>query len=468
MNYDTSVGYLLSLGRELAAPTQAAAAKFDLENISVLDEALGHPSRAYPSAHIAGTNGKGSTAAFLESILRHAGFRTGLNTSPHLEKINERIRINSQEISDEVFAATFSRMLRTIEQLLAAAKLRAHPTYFECVTAMAFEYFAQQRVDFSIFEVGLGGRLDATNILKPAICVITRIDFDHENFLGHSLHEIAAEKAGILKPGVPVVMASQHPEAREVIVNRAAALGCAVVDVANDYLIEEQTTDPTTFSSNPSDPGSIPLRARIVERSSGWSVNITPSLPGHFQLQNALNAIAGARSLNRPEFPIPDEAIVAGIANTIWPGRLEKLQSQPDLYLDGAHNPAAARELAAFLTQNFAHRKIWMIYGALRDKAVDEVAGLLFPLAANVVITEPRTPRFISAAQLAEMAGHHAKQLSVISEAEQALDHVLSAANSDDAIFITGSLYLVGQLRHYWSRHHWKSRPQVAARQETP
>src|SRR5712664_1339107 len=240
MNYDASVRCLLSLGRELAAPTQAAATKFDLENITVLAERLGRPDRAYPSVHIAGTNGKGSTAAFLESILRHAGFRTGLNTSPHLEKINERIRINGQEINDEAFAETFTRIQLLIEELLAAAKLRAHPTYFECVTAMAFESFARERVEFGVFEVGLGGRLDATNILQPVISIITRIDFDHENFLGHSLREIAAEKAGILKRAVPVVLAEQHPEAREVILARAKELHCPVIEPARLFHAEEE------------------------------------------------------------------------------------------------------------------------------------------------------------------------------------------------------------------------------------
>src|ERR1700726_877904 len=230
MNYDAAVRYLLSLGRELAAPTQAAATKFDLENITVLAERLGRPDRAYPTAHIAGTNGKGSTAAFLESILRHAGFRTGLNTSPHLEKINERIRINGAEISDQAFAETLTHIHALIEELLAAGKLRAHPTYFECVTAMAFEYFARQRVEFAIFEVGLGGRLDATNIVTPVVSVITRVDFDHENFLGHSLREIASEKAGILKPAVPVVLADQPAEAREVVLARAAELRSPVIE----------------------------------------------------------------------------------------------------------------------------------------------------------------------------------------------------------------------------------------------
>jgi dihydrofolate synthase/folylpolyglutamate synthase len=461
MDYAAAVTYLLSLGRELAAPTQAAAAKFNLENITVLDERLGHPSRAYPSAHIAGTNGKGSTAAFLESILRHAGLRTGLNTSPHLEKINERIRIDGKEISDEDFAAVFTRIHETIEQLLADGKLRAHPTYFECVTAMAMEHFTQQRVDFAVFEVGLGGRLDATNILAPAVTIITPVNFDHENFLGHSLHEIAAEKAGILKPNTPVVVAPQLPETQEVILKRAKELGCPVVETNVAYRIQEKSVNATQARSQSLPAGVV--TATIVEVSSDWSVDISPSLAGHFQLQNALNAVAAARVLTTPGFHITDDAIANGISNTVWPGRLEKLQAHPDVYLDGAHNPAAARELAAFLAQNFASRKIWLIYGALRDKSVDEVTGWLFPLTAEVVLTEPDTPRAISASQLAEIAGYHARHYETIPDAEQALDHVLANSRPDDAIFVCGSLYLVGQLRAYW-----KNRAQVAANRKTP
>jgi dihydrofolate synthase / folylpolyglutamate synthase len=446
MKYDEAVRYLLSLGRELAAPTHAAAAKFDLENITVLAERLGRPDRAYPCVHIAGTNGKGSTAAFFESILRHAGFRTGLNTSPHLERINERIRINGEEIGDDAFAETLTRILAVTEELLAKGKLRAHPTYFECVTLMAFEYFAEQRVEFGIFEVGLGGRLDATNILTPVVSAITRIDFDHENFLGHSLSEIAAEKAGIIKPAVPVIVAKQRPEAREVIVARASELCSPVIETSVAYRLEEAPTE-NGFA-----------RARATEVASGWSIDITPSLPGRFQLQNALSAMAAARRLCERGFRIPDEAIRGGIAQTVWPGRLERLASQPDVYLDGAHNPSAARELAAFWDENFAGRKIYLLYGALRDKAVDEVAGLLFPYAVEVIFTQPRTSRAISAAQLAELAAHHAMRGRVIADPEQALDYALSKVGPGDAIFITGSLYLVGQLRHYW-----KQRTQVAA-----
>ena len=446
MNYESAVRYLLSLGRELAAPTQAAAAKFDLENITLLAQRLGTPQRMYPTAHIAGTNGKGSTAAFLESILRRAGFRTGLNTSPHLERINERIRVNGKEISDADFAATLSRIRSAIEELLAAGKLRAHPTYFECVTAMAFEYFARQRIDFGVFEVGLGGRLDATNILSPVVSVITRIDFDHENFLGHSLREIAAEKAGIIKKGVPVIIAPQAPEAREVLLARAEELGSEVIDTSETFRIENKRLESGC------------VRARAVEIASGWSVDVEPQLAGGFQLENALNAVAAARFLQRRGYHISDSAIAGGIAATAWPGRLEKLQSRPNLYLDGAHNPGAARELASFWRENFAGRKILVVYGALRDKAVDEIAGILFPNATEVVFTEPRTSRAISAAQLSEIAAHHAAHSSVIPDAEQALDYFLAKAAPEDAVFITGSLYLVGQLRH-----DWMQRAQVAA-----
>jgi len=461
MDYNAAVTYLLSLGRELAAPTQAAAAKFNLENITVLDEHLGHASRAYPSAHIAGTNGKGSTAAFLESILRHAGLRTGLNTSPHLEKMNERIRIDGKEINDEDFAAVFTRIHETIERLLADGKLRAHPTYFECVTAMAMEHFARQRVDFAVFEVGLGGRLDATNILAPAVTIITPVDFDHENFLGHSLHEIAMEKAGILKPDTPVIIAKQLQEACEVILKRAKELDCPVVETNIAYSIHEKPVSARQARAENFAAGSV--TANIVEISSGWTLDISPSLAGHFQVQNVLNAIAAVRVLSGSGLRITDDAIASGISNTVWPGRLEKLQAHPDVYLDGAHNPAAARELAAFLAENFASRKIWLIYGALRDKSVDEVAGWLFPLAAEVVFTEPRTPRAISASQLAEIAGYHARHYETIPDAERALDHVLAKAQPEDAVFICGSLYLVGQLRAYW-----KNRARVAANPKTP
>jgi dihydrofolate synthase / folylpolyglutamate synthase len=321
--------------------------------------------------------------------------------------------------------------------LLATGKLRAHPTYFECVTAMAFEYFAQQRVEFGVFEVGLGGRLDSTNILTPVVSIITRIDFDHENFLGHSLREIAGEKAGIIKTAVPVVVAEQRPEAREVIQNRAKELLSPIIDTTEVFRIEKESVEAGH------------VRAQITEVASGWSVELAPSLPGRFQLQNALNAVAAVRFLQQRGFRIPDESIARGVATTVWPGRIEKIQSHPDVYLDGAHNPSAARELAHFVEESLKGKKIFLLYGALRDKAVDEVAGLLFPLAAEVILTAPSTSRAISATQLEEIAAHYAEKTVTIADANEAIDYALSKASPDDVIFITGSLYLVGQLRHY-------------------
>ena len=426
---------MLSLGRELAAPTQAATAKFNLENITILANSLGHPDKKYLSIHIAGTNGKGSTAAFLESILRQAGLRTGLYTSPHLERINERIRVNGEEITDDTFAAVFSRIHSKIEELLAAGTLRAHPTFFKCVTAIAFEHFAESRVDFAVFETGLGGRLDSTNIVTPQVSIITRIDFDHENFLGHSLPEIAAEKAGIIKPGVPVVIAEQREEARRVLLIKAHELDAAVIETDSAFAIES----PHMVEGQ--------VRATVREISSRVQFKIAPQLAGRFQLQNALNALASARVLQSTGVRISDSAIETGIASAIWPGRIEKVHSHPDIYLDGAHNPSAARELANFLEENFPNRKIIMIFGALRDKAVDEIAGILFPLAAEVIFTEPHTSRSISASQLAEIAGHHAAHFAVIPDSAQALGSALEKAGQSDIICITGSLYLVGELR---------------------
>lgn len=446
MNYESAVRYLLSLGRELAAPTQAAAAKFNLENITILLERLGRPDRAYPSVHIAGTNGKGSTAAFLEAILRDAGFRTGLNTSPHLERINERIRIDGEDISDEMFANTFKRIHEIIEKLLADGKLRAHPTYFECVTAVAFEAFAQAKVEFAVIEVGLGGRLDATNVVAPVVSVITRIDFDHENFLGNSLARIAGEKAGILKQNTPAVIAEQLPEAGEVLLARALELNCPITEVAKFFRIASEAMEDGCMHASVTDPAA----ARTFE--------ITPQLRGHFQLGNALNALATARVLQDRSYRVYDENIERGIASAQWPGRLERLRQHPDVYLDGAHNPGAARELANFLTQNFAGKRIYLIFAAMRDKSIDEVAGLLFPHAYEVLFTEARTPRAVSASQLAEIAGHHADRYSVYASAEDALEAALAKTQQHDAVFVTGSLYLVGQIRHAW-----KSRRKVAS-----
>ena len=442
MTYEEAVRYLLTLGRELASPQQARAAKFDLRNITVLAERLGHPQRAYPSVHIAGTNGKGTTAAMLDSILRAAGLRTGLYTSPHLERINERIRLDGEEIADSDFAETFARIHATIEELLAsgpeASGLAAHPTYFECLTAMGFDFYARRQVDFAVFEVGMGGRLDATNIVTPEVAVITQIDFDHENFLGHSIEEIAAEKAGIIKPGGWVVSAAEHPAARAVIARRAAELDARLVEVDTAYRVEGLHAVAGCY------------RAAVSSAHSTRRIELALPLPGRFQMRNAVAALAAARLLAERGFPLDDAAIARGIATVRWPGRLERVHERPSVYLDGTHNPAGARELLAFWEEHFQGKRILLVYGAMRDKAVDEITGLLFPRAATVIVTQPRQARAISADALSSMTRHLAKRMEVVAEPEEALERALELAARDDAVFATGSLYLVGDLRGWW------------------
>jgi dihydrofolate synthase/folylpolyglutamate synthase len=445
MGYDESVRYLLALGKELAAPRQAHVQKFDLENITRLAERMGAPQRAIPCVHIAGTNGKGSTAALLESILYASGARTGLYTSPHLERINERIRVNGLEIYDHDFASAFTSIQMLIEQMLASGELAAHPTFFECLTAMAFDHFVRARVEFSVYETGLGGRLDATNVVQPEVAVITAIDFDHEEFLGHSIEEIAAEKAGILKPGLTVVCAAERPEAIAVVRSRAAELGIGpgdFIDVATHYRLED--VQSTVQGA----------RARAECLRDGWQLDFTLPLAGRFQLRNALTAIAAARALHARRFPLVDDAIYSGLAAARWPGRLERIAERPDVYLDGTHNPAGARELAAFWQQYFSGRAIHLVFGAVRDKAVDEVAGLLFPHVASVILTAARTSRAISPAALADLTAHHAANVEVVAEPELAFERAIERARHGDAVFVTGSLYLVGDLRRWWRARH--------------
>jgi dihydrofolate synthase/folylpolyglutamate synthase len=454
MNYEDSLRALLSLGKELASPRQPARVssnsipetsttaipvqKFGLGNITILAEHLGQPDRAVPCAHIAGTNGKGSTAAMLEAILRAAGLRTGLYTSPHLEVINERIRINGENISDEFFATLWTRVSASIESLMASGKLSAHPTFFECVTAMAFLAFAGEHVDFAIYEVGLGGRLDATNIVAPEVSVITPIDFDHENYLGHSIEEIAAEKAGIIKSNAWVVSAPQRPEARAIIAQRCAEMHARLVEVDAEWRIEDLKVSDGFY------------RATATPVRTPRKLAIAPALPGGFQIQNALTAATAAGLLAERGFPIGDEAISSGISRVRWPGRLERISERPDVYLDGAHNPAGARQLLSFWEENFAGRRIFLVYGAMRDKAVDEIASLLFSRAETVIFTMPRQSRAISASLLADITGHFAKRSMVIPDTLEAVERAVECAGPEGVVFVTGSLYLAGDIRVLW------------------
>ena len=405
---------------------------------------MGHPEHKFASVHIAGTNGKGSTAAMLASILRSAGWRCGLYTSPHLLRINERIRLDGAEIPDADFAESFTRVLAVIEELLANGALPAHPTFFECVTAMAFDFFARAAMEIAVIEVGLGGRLDSTNVIVPQVAVITQIDFDHENFLGHSIQQIATEKAGIIKPGAWVVSAAAHPAAKAVIARRAAEQGARLVEI-------DSVTRLLQLSA---EQGRYRFRVSVAEEvlGDGFRQEIEAGLPlaGRFQVRNAATAVVAACLLAQRGFPLNNDALVQGIESVRWPGRLERLQERPAIYLAGSHNPAGAREVLAFWREHLSGRRIHLIYGAMRDKAIDEVAGLLFPAAMTVILTQSPQPRSLSARALAEMTSHLADGVEVIREPGAAFERALEIAAPEDVIFATGSLYLVGDLRRYW------------------
>ena len=432
-----------ALGRELASPRQAQTAKFELENITALTGRMGHPERSYRSVHIAGTNGKGSTAAMLASILRAAGLRTGLYTSPHLLRINERMRVDGAEISDADFAATFHRVHAAIEELLATGGLAAHPTFFECVTAMAFDYFARQKVDIAVFEVGMGGRLDSTNVITPEVAVITQIDFDHENFLGHSIEEIAGEKAGIIKPGAWVVSAAGNAAARKVIRRRAAEQGARLVEIDSAYRVSELRAEDGRYRF-------AVAGASEVDGESARKIEITLPLAGRFQVRNALAAITAARLLAERGFSIDDDAIARGLATVRWPGGWSGCRSSPLSIWTGRTIRRARGSWWRSGQEKFTGRRIHLVYGAMRDKAVDEVAGLLFPLAATVTLTQSPQPRSISADVLATMTRHLARAVEVIPDPAAALEHAIELAAPEDIVFATGSLYLVGDLRRYW------------------
>jgi dihydrofolate synthase / folylpolyglutamate synthase len=415
LSYPDSVRFLYALGNEIRS------VKFGLERIRAVLNALDNPQRSFRVIHVAGTNGKGSTCAMIEAGLRAAHvrkpLRTGLFTSPHLIEPTERIQIDGIPVTP----AQFQRAFTVVHEIAETLDLDCHPTYFETVTAMAFWLFREQRVETAVIEVGLGGRLDATNVVEPALTVITPIDFDHETYLGHTLQAIAEEKAGILKPGVPAVFALQRPEASAVLEDRAAELAVPVTR-ADDFEIRDLEIDARGSSFS------------LWQRSERLFTVHCP-LAGEHQVENALTAALALHRLGvSPQ----------GIAETRWPGRLEHVAPNPDVILDGAHNPAGARALARYLERFYGDRKIWMIYGAMRDKAVEEIAGILFPVARHLIFTTPDSnQRALRPEALVEIAGRGETTPSVA----DALQLARTRADAEDVIVITGSLFLVGEAR---------------------
>jgi dihydrofolate synthase/folylpolyglutamate synthase len=433
MNYPDSVRFLYSLGNEVKT------AKYGLERITTLLDALGNPQNLPRIVHVAGTNGKGSTCAMIESGLRASGLRTGLFTSPHLLQPTERICIHGCPVTASQFTAAFDRIHACAEELLNRGSIDFHPTYFETVTAMAFLLFRELKTETAVLEVGLGGRLDATNVVHPELCVITPVDFDHEALLGKSLEAIAGEKAGILKQGVPAVFATQRAQAQQTLDRRAAELDIEVIRAQEAWHVEEVSFFPrgSTFTVA---QAFLPVRSSLADTSQAGTpppLRIHCPLAGEHQVANAVVAIAALSALG-----IPDSAIEHGIAAARWPGRLDHVSESPEIILDGAHNPAGARALAAYIQRFYAGRRVVMIYGAMRDKAVAEMTGILFPLAAEIIATAPRQSRAVDPATIAGLADHPC--IHTAPDLAAALE-IARSGPPERVIFITGSLFLVGE-----------------------
>lgn len=406
MNYPESVAYLYALGNELKT------AKLGLERMQVFWREMGLAESMPPAVHVAGTNGKGSTCAMISAGAQRV-CSVGLYTSPHLVSPTERIQVNGQPVKEDEFARAFASVHSLAERLLEAEVIEAHPSYFETVTLMAFLLFSERKVDLAVLEVGLGGRLDATNVVTPELCVITPIDFDHEAWLGKSIESIAFEKAGILKSRVAAVIAPQRDTARKVIAQRASEVGAPLLHVSD---APWELVEIDTYSS--------------AFRFDGELVRCP--LAGAHQVENARTAALALRQLGLP---------LDGIRDARWPGRLELVSRTPEIMLDGAHNPAGARALARYLERFHAGRRIGMIFGAMRDKAFEEVTSILFPLVDELICTAPDQPRALRPGAMLEITPHPNARVA------ETLGEALALPRHCDVLIITGSLYLVGEAR---------------------
>jgi dihydrofolate synthase/folylpolyglutamate synthase len=428
MNYPECLSYLADLGHELRG------IKFGLEPITAILNVLGHPERKYSTAIVAGTNGKGSTSAILASILECAGYRTGLYTSPHLVRVNERIQVNGHEISDEDFAKSFTEIKQTVDRLMEEKSLAGRPSFFEFLTATAFLHFARSQVDFVVLEVGMGGRLDATNVTEPRVAVITNIDLDHLEFLGSTPAAIAREKAGIIKPSQPVISACEHPQAAQVIRSRCAELGANLLETPSFAAVSGLRNRNGRYLFDLSLDGD-----RFRE--------LTSPLRGKFQIKNAVAAVAAAWRLAQQGFAIPRSAIVEGLRGARWPGRLEVVLECPLVMLDGAHNPAAAREIAAFVRDELAGKRVRIVYASMRDKAIAEISEILFPLAEEIYLTRPGLERAATPEEILAAARVRPERVVIEPEPARALERACQASGPQDVVLAVGSLFLVGDIK---------------------
>jgi dihydrofolate synthase / folylpolyglutamate synthase len=454
MSYETAVAQMYALGHELG---HSPAHKFDLAHMRVLLAALGHPERNFPSVLVAGTNGKGSTAATLASILQASGLKTGLYTSPHLARINERIRLEGTPIGDDDFALLHDVVGRTAERLVGEGDLPWHPSFFEMLTAMAFEYFARSRPDMVVLEVGMGGRLDATNVVEPRLSIITDISLDHQKFLGETITEIAREKAGIIRGGGVVVTLPQLAEANDAIGNTILDAGARAVN-AVPYVPPISpgsgefwdTARKALTAEDAESAEKAGLRKQTYPlQVLGEQILVQSPLVGRHQLRNVALAIAAAVELREQGFEqITAHAIEQGIRETYWPGRFQVLPAgagRSEYVFDVAHNPAGAWALRSTLSTAYGERAITMVFGVLHDKAMSEMAEILFPIAERVIVTHANNPRSASPAEIREAARRVSVEISEADTVASALEVARNSAGSNGLVVVTGSIYIVGE-----------------------
>ena len=405
--------------------------KFGLANIRTLCTALGEPQTTFRSVLIAGTNGKGSVTAMVDCGLRAAGFKVGRYTSPHLIRLEERFTVDGKPVETASLVEAIERMRAIIDSLLAAGALEAPPTFFEVTTAVAFELFQRAAVEFAVLEVGLGGRLDATNCVEPIASAITSIAFDHEKYLGHTLGALAAEKAGVIRPGIPVVIGPLEPEARAVVAGLCAAGGASLIDAWHDAAVTSTTEHGRTFMTLKTplhDYGSIPLGLRGVH-----------------QVSNALVAARLLEEVSRVA-PVDADAIKAGLRDVEWRGRLQLVETPHGrrVLLDAAHNPAGVAALAAHVRREFS-TPLPLVFGAMGDKDAAGMLRILLPLASVLVVTEPENARARVASDLASLARTIAPGCRVVAEPDP-MAALERAWTHSDFVCAAGSIFLIGDL----------------------
>jgi dihydrofolate synthase/folylpolyglutamate synthase len=425
--YRETIDYLYAL--------QKHGIKLALSNSHALMALMGDPHRKFRSVHVAGTNGKGSTSAFIASMLQAAGYRVGLYTSPHLVSFTERIRINAVLITEAKVVELAGRVRDAARKAeFADGMVAFSPTFFEVTTAMAFTYFAEEGVDIAVIEVGMGGRLDSTNVITPLVSVITNIELEHTEFLGTTLREIAGEKAGVIKQGVPVVTGAMQQEVITVIEWEAAAREAEVYRLSKDFM-------PVPIASQ---------RAQIFDyrgiNASYEKVRI--NMLGRYQVDNASLALATIECLRNAGIIVDEAAVRRGLEQTRWEGRLELMARKPDIYLDGAHNPASAQMLAATVREmKSAYRRTILVIGILQDKDCGGIIAALVPLADHVVVTKPQYSRAMEVQALASAIRRLHGSVDTAETVGEAIAMARDNISLDDLVLITGSLYMVGDAR---------------------